>query len=105
MDSSDKPNDRLIPEMQRQTAARNAEELDAEKANQFLQENAERLRHVVEDMPVLMDAFDAEGNILFWNKECEQVTVFSADEIVGNPKAMELLYRSVKQAEIYSVSC
>ena len=92
MDSLDKSSDRLIRETQLQTADRKAAELDVEKANTALQENQERLRHVVEDMPVLMDAFDAEGNILLWNKECERVTGFSADEIVGNPKAMECLY-------------
>ena len=40
----------------------------------------------------MLDAFDADGNIIVWNRECEQVTGYSAEEIIGNPKALELLY-------------
>jgi PAS domain S-box-containing protein len=51
-----------------------------------------RLRVVVHEMPVLMDAYDERGNIVAWNKECERVTGYTAAEIVANPRAMELLY-------------
>lgn len=56
-----------------------------------LRESEERMRQVVENMPVLMAALDGEGNIIAWNRECERVTGYPAKEIVGNPKAMELL--------------
>jgi len=92
MGSSDESRDRLIEGEQHQSAVRKPTEMDVDKANQLLRDHEGRLRRVVEDMPVLMDAFDAEGNILLWNKECERLTGFSADEIVGNPRAMELLY-------------
>jgi PAS domain S-box-containing protein len=68
------------------------EVLERQQAEKELRKSRERLRHVVENMPVMMDAFDAEGNILVWNKECERVTGYSAEEIVNNPRAMELLY-------------
>ena len=51
-------------------------------------------------MPVLMDAFDTEGNIVVWNKECERVTGYAAEEIVGNPHAIELLYPDPTQREL-----
>ncbi|MBS0374839.1 MAG: PAS domain-containing protein [Proteobacteria bacterium] len=51
-----------------------------------------RLRSVVERMPVLMDAFDADGRIVVWNEECARVTGYSAAEILGHPDAMALLY-------------
>lgn len=57
-----------------------------------LQASEERLRLMVQHMPVLVDALDETGNIVFWNKECERVTGYSAAEIVGNPRSMELLY-------------
>jgi len=64
-----------------------------EEKNRLLSEREERLRSVVEQMPVMMNALDQDGNIVLWNRECERVTGYSADEIIGNPKAWELLYR------------
>jgi PAS domain S-box-containing protein len=52
----------------------------------------ERLREIVQNMPVMLDAFDAERSIILWNRECERVTGYSANEVIGNPRAMELLY-------------
>ncbi|MBP6469336.1 MAG: PAS domain S-box protein [Chloroflexi bacterium] len=53
---------------------------------------AEQLRQIVQDMPVMLDAFDANGTIVAWNKECEKVTGYSAEEMVNNPIALNLLY-------------
>ncbi|MBK6709954.1 MAG: PAS domain S-box protein [Chloroflexi bacterium] len=53
---------------------------------------ADQLRQVVQNMPVMLDAFDANGAIVAWNKECETVTGYSAEEIVKNPTALNLLY-------------
>ena len=47
---------------------------------------------VLENMPVMIDAFDQQGNIIVWNRECERVTGHTAEQTVGNPRAMELLY-------------
>ena len=52
----------------------------------------ERLYAALMNMPVMVDAFDSDWNIVLWNRECERVTGYSAAEIVGNPKALELLY-------------
>lgn len=57
-----------------------------------LRDSEERLRLIIENMPVLLDAFDADGHIIFWNHECERVTGYSAQEIVGQPQAMARLY-------------
>ena len=61
-------------------------------AEEAIRENEERLRLVLESMPVMMDAFDTDGNIIMWNSECERVTGYSAKEIIRNPKALDLLY-------------
>ncbi|MBD2021331.1 PAS domain S-box protein [Leptolyngbya sp. FACHB-36] len=55
-------------------------------------ENEERLRLVLQNMPVMLDAFNADGIPIIWNSECERVTGYSAAEIIGNPNTMELLY-------------
>ncbi|MGA7951949.1 MAG: PAS domain S-box protein [Gloeobacterales cyanobacterium] len=66
--------------------------VDREHAEEALKLNEERLRLIVQTMPVMMNALDAEGNIIAWNRECEVVTGYSAEEIIYNPKALELLY-------------
>jgi len=57
-----------------------------------LRESEAQLRTVVENMPVLLNAFDHQLNFIAWNRECERVTGYSAQEMLGNPKAVELLY-------------
>ena len=57
-----------------------------------LLESENRIRSVLETMPVLLDAFDENGNIIIWNDECERITGYSADDIIGNANASELLY-------------
>lgn len=57
-----------------------------------LRESEERLRRVIQNMPVMMYALDAQGNLIVWNRECWRVTGYDADRIVGNPDAFSLLY-------------
>ncbi|MCB0207773.1 MAG: PAS domain S-box protein [Anaerolineae bacterium] len=56
-----------------------------------LRTNEKRLRSVVENMPVLMIAFDNLGRLIVWNRECERVTGYSSLDVIGNPKLAELL--------------
>ncbi|MBD2089344.1 PAS domain S-box protein [Microcoleus sp. FACHB-1515] len=61
-------------------------------AEAALRHSEETLRLVVQNMPVMLDAYDANGNLIVWNRECERVTGFSAEEITHNPNSLELLY-------------
>lgn len=65
---------------------------EAKQSEEELRESGERLRRVVENMPVMMDALDENNNIIVWNRECERVTGYSASEMVGNPHSLKLLY-------------
>ncbi|MDB5893358.1 MAG: hypothetical protein JWQ88_889, partial [Rhodoferax sp.] len=48
---------------------------------------------VLNRLPVLVSALDlAQKTILFWNQECELLTGYRSEEIVGNPGALQLLY-------------
>ena len=62
------------------------------QAEEALHESEERLRRVVENMPVLMNALDEDANIISWNRESERVTGYKAEEVIGNPHAIEILY-------------
>ncbi len=57
-----------------------------------LRVSEERLRKVIQNMPVILDAVDEEGNIIVWNREAGRATGYSAEKIVGNPEAWGLLY-------------
>jgi len=65
---------------------------DTIRAQELLWESEKQMRLVVQNMPIMIDALDDNNNIIVWNRECERVTGYSADEIIGNPKALELLY-------------
>ena len=87
---------RLVPSIRR--ALREVEERrERQRAEQSLRESEERLRTVIQHMPVLMVAFDQQGSIVAWNRECEQVTGYKADEMIGNPSATERLYPHATQ--------
>ena len=61
-------------------------------AEEALRASEERLRHVLENMPVMLHALDENLNIIVWNRECERVMGYTADEIINHPSVSELLY-------------
>ena len=62
------------------------------KAEEAIKKSEEQLRIVVQNMPVMLDALDEENKLVVWNKECEKVTGYTSEEIIGRPEAMSLLY-------------
>ncbi|MBN2471679.1 MAG: PAS domain S-box protein [Anaerolineae bacterium] len=85
--------DELEQRVQDRTAAlaESNERLEIEIAERLLVERALReseirLRNVLENMPVMLVAWDDNADtIQVWNRECERVTGYSALEIVGKP--------------------
>ena len=70
-------------------------QLQRDEASNVIQESEQRLRTVLENMPVMMAAFDTNGNIIVWNRECERVTGYTTEEIAALPQARELLYGGI----------
>lgn len=62
------------------------------KAERALRQSEERLRKVLQEMPVMLLAFDERGTLVEWNREAERVTGYTAEQVVGNPHALEVLY-------------
>jgi len=57
-----------------------------------LRESRERMRELLDDMPVMLAATDKDRTVVFWNRECERVTGWGAEEVVGNPDSTKLYY-------------
>lgn len=64
-----------------------------------LQESEARLRMILDEMPILMDALDENNHVIMWNRESERVTGYKAEEIVGNENVLELLYPDAEYRE------
>jgi PAS domain S-box-containing protein len=73
--------------------------INRKEINQKIQENEETLRQVIQNMPVMLDAFDENNNIIVWNKESERVTGYKAEEIINNPDALAMLYPDLEQRQ------
>jgi PAS domain S-box-containing protein len=58
---------------------------ESAQAERELQASEARLSAVLENMPVMMGASDLEGKLALWNRECERVTGYSADSVLGKP--------------------
>lgn len=67
-------------------------EAEHKQIEEQIRQSEARLHLVLQNMPVMLDAFDENWNIIEWNRDCERVTGYQADEVVGNPQIMELLY-------------
>lgn len=62
------------------------------KNTTLLSRKEEELHTILQNMPVMVDALDYNGDFVLWNRECEIVTGYTAKEIIGNPNALQLLY-------------
>jgi PAS domain S-box-containing protein len=60
--------------------------------DEAVQESEERFQLLVEDMPVMVHAYDTEWKLVLWNREAERVTGYTREEMIGNPNALDLLY-------------
>lgn len=54
--------------------------------------NASETRALITALPLMIVATDSKGIFVEWNHECERVTGFKAEEIIGNPNPSSLLY-------------
>jgi two-component system CheB/CheR fusion protein len=61
------------------------------KLEASLRTSENRLRQLFESMPVMLLAFDENQRTIAWNQECERVTGYPAEDMIGKPDAFKLL--------------
>ena len=74
------------------TAALQQELEERKRIEATLRQNEANMQAVVNHMPVMLCAFDEGGNVIFWNERSENVTGYTAEEVIGNPKIFQVLY-------------
>ena len=60
-------------------------------AEESLSRSKETLKSVLKEMPVIILAIDDDGYLVFYNKEFERVSGYSAADLRDNPQVLELL--------------
>ena len=64
---------------------------DRKHAELALAESEVRWRSILESMPVMLSAIDDQGRCIFWNRECERVTEYSAEEMAQYADPLSML--------------
>jgi PAS domain S-box-containing protein len=67
------------------------------KANRELFKSEKRLKEIVQNMPVLISASNAEGEFIFWNSTCEIVLGFTKEEVIKNSHFSDQLMLKAKK--------
>lgn len=57
-----------------------------------LKNSEERLLQVIQRLPIMIIAFDERLLLSLWNRECEQISGYRAQDIVLNPNVWHLLF-------------
>ncbi len=70
-----------------------------------LQDSRQRMRDIVENMPVMLTAQDPQGHFLAWNRTAQEISGFSREDVVGNPQALHLLFPDAQVREQLQMEC
>ncbi|MGC3973684.1 MAG: CheR family methyltransferase [Nitrospira sp.] len=62
------------------------------KLEQSLLDTESNVAVILADLPFMVVAFDQQDTVVAWNKECERVTGYRAEDIIGKPDAFRHLF-------------
>ena len=65
----------------------------------------EKFLFIARKCPLMVEAYDENYNYIFWNEAAQKMTGYSAEEIIGNPYAFDLLYPEPEQRDRITRCC
>ena len=68
---------------------------ERKQAEIALYESDVRLQATVSSMPALLIAFNERGEIIFWNAECERISGYVKEEVLGGDKVLSLIFPGI----------
>lgn len=68
-------------------------------AEERLRASEDRFRAICEHAPVMIDQFDAEGNLVLWNRECELHLGWTQEEVQAHPDPLSLFYPNAEERQ------
>lgn len=81
-----------IEGMPKRIIGTNIDITDIKLIQEELKIKEKQMRQVIQNMPVMMMAFNESNQILVWNRECVNVTGYRVRDIVDNPRALDILF-------------
>jgi PAS domain S-box-containing protein len=73
-------------------AALRKEITEHKQTEKLLKDSEARFRMIYEHAPIMIDAFDGNGQCVMWNKECEKTFGWTMEEINAHDEPLSLFY-------------
>jgi len=70
-----------------------------------LEASRQQMKDLVENMPVILNAYDAQGRVLAWNRTAQEVTGYSTAEIRSDQQALSTLFPDTQSQERVLMEC
>lgn len=71
----------------------------------ILEKSRQQMRDLVENMPIILHAYDANGHVMAWNRHAEEVSGFSKEEVMGDSTVLKKLFPDMEYREQLLQEC
>ncbi len=69
--------------------------IDMTVHQKIIHHHENRLKHLVQNLPMMVNVYDEQGQLIHWNSYCEKITGYKSAEMLQSPHSFARLYQSV----------